>query len=94
MVAAVLAPWAGKAHAQAAVAPAAAPAASARPAADPGPALWVIKDADSTIYLFGTIHVLRPTTAWESAKVTAAFNSASDIWFEISNPDDVAAIIP
>jgi len=29
-----------------------------------GPALWVVRDADSTLYLFGTVHVLRPTTAW------------------------------
>ena len=59
-----------------------------------GPALWVIRDADSTLYLFGTVHVLRPTTAWGSARVDAAFASADDIWFEISNPDDQAAIIP
>jgi len=74
-------------------APAAAPAAVVQ-AQGEGPALWVIKDADSTLYLFGTVHVLRPTTAWGSAKVDAAFNSASDIWFEISNPDDQAALMP
>jgi len=59
-----------------------------------GPALWVVKDADSTLYLFGSIHVLRPTTGWASPRVTQAFDSASDIWFEISNPDDQAAIMP
>ena len=59
-----------------------------------GPALWVVKDADSTLYLFGSVHVLRPTTGWSSPRVQAAFDSASDIWFEISNPDDQAAIMP
>ncbi|MDQ1155126.1 TraB/GumN family protein [Brevundimonas sp. SORGH_AS_0993] len=59
-----------------------------------GPALWVVKDADSTLYLFGSVHVLRPTTGWESPRVKAAFDSASEIWFEISNPDDQAAIMP
>lgn len=59
-----------------------------------GPALWVVKDADSTLYLFGSVHVLRPTTGWASPRVEAAFDSASDIWFEISNPDDQAAIMP
>ncbi|HWQ86625.1 TraB/GumN family protein [Brevundimonas sp.] len=59
-----------------------------------GPALWVIRDADSTLYLFGTVHVLRPTTAWGSARVDAAFAGADQIWFEVSNPDDQAAIIP
>lgn len=59
-----------------------------------GPALWVVRDEDSTIYLFGTVHMLRPTTAWGSAQVDAAFDSADQIWFEISNPDDEEAILP
>ena len=59
-----------------------------------GPALWVIRDADSTVYLFGTVHVLRPTTVWGSARVDAALDSADQVWFEISNPDDQAAIVP
>ena len=70
-----------------------APAAVA-PIQGEGPALWVIKDADSTLYLFGSVHVLRPTTGWASPRVEAAFDSASDIWFEISNPDDQAAVLP
>ena len=59
-----------------------------------GPALWVVRDADSTVYLFGTVHVLRPTTVWGSARVDAALDSADQVWFEISNPDDQAAIVP
>lgn len=78
--------------------PADALAQTTAPAAAPiqgeGPALWVIKDADSTLYLFGSVHVLRPTTGWASPRVEAAFDSASDIWFEISNPDDQAAVMP
>jgi uncharacterized protein YbaP (TraB family) len=70
-------------------APAAAPAIQGQ-----GPALWVIKDADSTLYLFGSVHVLRPTTGWASPRVNAAFDSASDIWFEITNPEDQAAMMP
>lgn len=77
----------------------AAPAPAAAPRVVPqaegaGPALWVVRDADSTLYLFGTVHVLRPTTAWGSPRVDAAFDSADQIWFEISNPDDQAAIVP
>lgn len=80
-------------------APADAFAQAAAPAAVPaaqgdGPALWVIKDADSTLYLFGTVHVLRPTTAWGSPKVDAAFDASQNVIFEISNPDDQAAIQP
>lgn len=73
-----------------AVAPAVVPQAPA----GSGPALWVIRDADSTIYLFGTVHVLRPTTAWGSPRVDAAFAEADEIWFEITNPDDQAAALP
>jgi uncharacterized protein len=80
-------------------APADAFAQTAAPAAVPqaqgdGPALWVIRDADSTLYLFGTVHVLRPTTAWGSPKVEAAFDASQNVIFEISNPDDQAAIQP
>jgi uncharacterized protein len=74
-------------------APAPAPAPAPRAAGD-GPALWAIRDADSTIYLFGALHMLRPGTAWGSDKVDAAFNSASEVWFEVVNPDDQAALAP
>lgn len=75
-------------------APALAPAVQAAPQGGAGPALWVIRDEDSTIYLFGTVHVLRPSTLWRWVPVEAAFDSADQIWFEISNPDDQAALIP
>lgn len=72
---------------------------AAVPAAPPaiqgqGPALWVVKDADSTLYLFGTVHVLRPTIGWSSPRVEAAFDSADEVWFEISDPDNQAAVMP
>ncbi|PZU62297.1 MAG: TraB/GumN family protein [Brevundimonas sp.] len=72
---------------------------AAQPAAPPairgeGPALWVVKDADSTLYLFGTVHVLRPTIGWSSPRVEAAFDSADEVWFEISDPDNQAAVMP
>lgn len=66
------------------------PASAARPypqASTAEPALWVIRDADSTLYLFGTVHLLRPATVWETPRVMAAFDASTDIWFEV---DDVA----
>jgi uncharacterized protein YbaP (TraB family) len=69
------------------------PAPIARAAGD-GPALWVVRDADSTLYLYGTVHLLKPGTAWGSDKVDAAFDSASDVWFEVVDPNDQAAIVP
>jgi uncharacterized protein YbaP (TraB family) len=85
----------GHAHAQSQTVEATTATVRAVPAAEgQGPALWVVSDADSTLYLFGTVHVLRPTTAWGSPRVDAAFDSASKVWLEISNPDDVASIMP
>ena len=75
----------------AAVAPA--PAATVQ-ATGSGPALWVIRDEDSTLYLFGTVHVLRPGTLWRWAVVEDAFDSADRLVLEISNPDDQAAMMP
>lgn len=58
------------------------------------PALWAIKDKDSTIYLFGTIHVLKPDTKWRSAKIDQAFNSSADLTLEIVGADDPAVMQP
>ena len=44
---------------------------------DINPAMWVVRDKDTTIYLFGTVHVLRPTTGWASPRVNAAFDSGN-----------------
>lgn len=54
------------------------------------PALWAIKDKDSTIYLFGTVHVLRPTTQWRSPRIAKAFQDADDLVMEIEQPEDAA----
>ncbi|MDR7114943.1 TraB/GumN family protein [Caulobacter sp. BE254] len=54
------------------------------------PALWAIKDKDSTIYLFGTVHVLKPTTQWRSPRIDKAFRDADDVVMEIEQPEDPA----
>lgn len=64
------------------------------PVNDAGPALWVVRDADSTLYLFGTVHFLRPTTAWETRRVTEAFDSADLLVMEVADPNDQTAILP
>jgi uncharacterized protein YbaP (TraB family) len=85
----VLAAFPGAAHAQNAAAPAAAVAVAPIPRAEgAGPPLWVVRDADSTVYLFGTIHYLRPGTAWGSDKVDAAFAGADQFWVEVADQDD------
>ncbi len=81
----------GAARAQA---PASQDAPSPMPASAANPALWVVRDADSTLYLFGTVHFLRPTTEWESARVTEAFDSAELLVLEVADPNDQAALLP
>ncbi len=49
------------------------------------PALWVLKDADTTIYLFGTFHFLPPGLNWNLGPVKAAFDSADTLKLEIAN---------
>lgn len=41
------------------------------------PALWKIADEDTTIYLFGTVHILPEATAWYSGPVAKAFDSSN-----------------
>jgi len=60
----------------------------------PGPALLVVRDADSTLYLFGTMHLLRPTTGWGSDRIGQAFASASHLIMEVDSPEDQSALLP
>jgi len=75
------------------VATAAEPAAAAATAmTDADPALWVVKDADTTIYLFGTVHVLKPGLSWFDEAVKTAFDKSDEMMLEIVMPEDQAAV--
>ena len=69
-----------------ACAQASAPAAATTPA-DADPALWVVKDADTTVYLFGTIHVLKPGMSWFDEAVKTAFDRSDELVLELVMPD-------
>jgi len=58
------------------------------------PAMWVIKDADSTIYLIGTLHLLRHDTEWNSARVRKTVGESKELWLEVANIDDQASTAP
>lgn len=62
----------------------AAPAAAQRPA---GPALWQVADADTTIYLFGTIHMLPEGTQWRSPAVERAIAQSDGLVLELVEGD-------
>jgi len=46
------------------------------------PALWQVTDKDTSIYLFGTIHLLPPNTQWRSAKLDKATQDAGTLVVE------------
>lgn len=52
-----------------------------------GPALWRLTDADSEIYLLGTVHVLPPDLAWKTPAIARAFARADTVWFETPTDD-------
>jgi len=62
---------------------------------DGGPRLWKIEDEDTTIYLFGTIHILNSEVVWITPELSDAF-SASDAIILESSPDqqDPAVLEP
>jgi uncharacterized protein YbaP (TraB family) len=53
---------------------------------DVDPALWVVKDADTTIYLFGSIHILKPGLGWFDDGVKTAFDGADQLVLELVEP--------
>jgi uncharacterized protein YbaP (TraB family) len=63
------------------------PAPAPRAANDADPALWVVKDKDTTVYLFGTIHMLKPGLTWFDEAVKTAFDRSDEVKLEIVMPD-------
>jgi uncharacterized protein YbaP (TraB family) len=46
------------------------------------PALWEVRDANSRIYLFGSMHVLQPGVKWRTRAFDRAYAAADKVWFE------------
>lgn len=53
---------------------------------DVDPALWVVKDEDTTIYLFGTVHILKPNLSWFDEGVKQAFEGSDRLVLEMVEP--------
>ena len=56
------------------------------------PALWKVVNGPSTAYLFGSVHLLKPTAVWDTPKVEAALGESRELWLEITDVDDPAAM--
>ncbi len=63
-------------------------------AAHAEPAIWVVKGPHSTVYLFGTIHLLKHDTQWLTPKIQKAFESSDKLTLEIVDVGDAAAMQP
>jgi len=50
-----------------------------------GPAIWVVKDYDSTLYLFGTVHLLAPDQSWLRDDVKDVFDKSGTVFFEVDS---------
>jgi hypothetical protein len=50
----------------------------------------VVKDADSTISLLGTIHLLKPETEWRTPKLDAAIAESDELWLELPTTNAAA----
>jgi|KBSMisStandDraft_5_1062788.scaffolds.fasta_scaffold325639_1 uncharacterized protein YbaP (TraB family) len=46
------------------------------------PALWAVSDADTTVYLFGTIHLLPENYQWRSARIDQAVSNSNQLVVE------------
>ena len=53
---------------------------------DADPAIWVVRDPDTTVYLFGTIHILKPGLRWFADAVKRAYDSADELVIEMVEP--------
>jgi len=56
-----------------------------------GPAIWLVTDDDSRLYLYGTLHIIPAGLDWQRDDMWNAFMSAGTVWFE--TPSDNATRI-
>jgi uncharacterized protein YbaP (TraB family) len=63
---------------------------TAEPAPSARPAMWLVADADTRIYLLGTMHALPRGTSWDQGKVAGAIGAADELVMELT-PAELAA---
>ena len=54
------------------------------------PPVWVVRDHDSTLVMFGSVHLLPPGTDWRPPALKDALAHADQVWFEA--PMDAAGL--
>jgi uncharacterized protein YbaP (TraB family) len=66
------------------------PAALAPQQAHDSPAIFVVRDADTTIYIFGTFHALDAKTQWFNEPIKTAFDQSQELVLETLIPETPA----
>lgn len=66
------------------------------PQAEARPALWVVNDEDTIIYLFGTFHALDGKSIWFKNEVKTAFSASNELVLEtlVPEPTKITAAVP
>jgi len=59
------------------------------------PALWKVSDADTTVWLFGTVHALPKGTGWYDGRIADAFEHSDTLVTEIidKNPEQMRSVV-
>jgi len=78
----------------AAAAPQGSAAPQPTPAADASPAMFVVRDADTVVYIFGTFHALDGQSEWFDHRVKSAFDSSNELVLETVIPDGPVQLRP
>jgi hypothetical protein len=55
------------------------------------PAMWKVADSDTTVYLFGTIHLLPEGQGWRTPAMDKALARADELVLEVADVDDMMA---
>ena len=65
--------------------------------AQAAPAMWRVSDGDSQVFLFGTLHALKPGEAWRTPLYDAVLARAGTVWFEADlssgDPDTLRLLV-
>lgn len=56
------------------------------------PGLWLAESGAAAVYVFGTYSGLERGVIWRTAKIETALAEARDVWLEIADPGDKAAV--
>ena len=56
---------------------------------EPAPAMWLLEDEDTKIYMLGTIHILPQGFRWRNAQIDTVIDTADELVVETSDDDSM-----